>query len=1640
MADETDNFDYSAYIRPPAVAASSKLASVADVTPDAAATGLQHGPTIGQPPIVAARSPQQTQQLAAGVAQQQALKDPRNAVWAAHTDPAHLAAAKDDLASLSRIANVIDPLAQSQEAAHPFDPDYFKNAAAMGGQHTLVGDLGGSVLDSAAGAVHGFFASIREAGRRIDTAQQQGNALGVVNNLLGSAFGYYGVGKVDDNNALSVGIDGKRYGVQHTTGAFENLLGAAFSATPLGAGIAAANEGLNKTNLLPKDFLAANAWVLGEHGNIFEHLPGRGADATTDALRGAVATVDAAHATEVQGAIAASPIHARSPSTVEDFIHSRLPDRTVHVDPDAVIEHVLAQGHDLPWPELAPQLARAVADGNTLEVPFERYHTALADKPYAEALNANTIFREGGMTLENAKAAKPVGDAELEATRGGATDTATLSEITQQDATRRLNDFLDREITSGDEDGLASAIAHDLRRVQDGELDPREALEGWGLEEKREPAPSRAAPEAPSDLTPEEADRFRTLAARAEQATEQVFREQYLTPQPIEHAPAVGMTEAELATYGDRMRAASEEARAQAAEAAYRQIKRERAPEWKEAVAKHTEDGRAEVEGQRNVTVRRLLADDKLDSDLVKAKYPDLAERLPKDIHDKLGLVPDEALAEHLGYGSMREMLNDQAFLHQAVNDAGARNLDDYVSKRAKAIGQARAEQQLGEGFFNPEALKELAMSLVPEDKALGTLIDDFRYLAKMTGRDAFNVGDAKAQAKDSFQGQQVGNVTNLQRLNENIFRTAQKAQQALAKENFGSAWGYKQIQFKQRLQLKEALAFRRTFDKAVKQWGKLAGSRTLAGMDQTALNFIHAIQAELGYAVSSHAADLPKIADLPTYIDARNRAGGELIRSDIPPRDPAKSLGRNLGQMTVEQFNGLKDMIDSIAADGRNQQRVTRAGKARAVDDVRSATISSLNRFDRDIGREEREDPTLLQKLDSVRRGWDAAMVRMEQLIRDFTARNPDHPLMELWHEMMDRKGWKDDKLIAMSKHFEALGKQIGKGFDEWLTARVGEAEAGTGYMPVATKSGDRVFITNKDIVVAALHMGDEAALRKFAEGYDTTPAAIEAIVHKHMTDDAWTYVQGMWDAFGTMSQDAQAAYLHRSGVHLQMVEPRPFTVPKDVQATAGRKLTGGYYPIAYDWDNLPQNQKQMLQSDEVLGAKEFRTFTPQSNYLKARTGFTGPIDMSLDMALTRLRQMAHDLAFRDVLVDLQKVLLHDDVKQAIATKYGPEYIDTIENYIKAVAGAETGGGRSMRTLTRAINYLSNAQQISLIGFNPGTVLKHGLTAAVHSMQTVGPAEFLRSSVDLYRGGGDLRAQLDAESSELRFRHLNANERARDYFEKLQGENNWRATLKRASVWAITELDKESARQVYMAAKQGELDRQQALGQPIDNDKAVAVGNQMVRQAHGSTGVTDTAQILRADDSLWGAIASSETRFMNFFNHNYNRMREIPQAFGYAGEEPDVARGLGLLLTYGILTGTIGAVTAGEFKAAKGGINWLGGLVGSALHVTADAVPVVSTIANAATWAAGGFKGTPRAGMLMQFGIMYGRVAYDLAQVIGAKHGGATERRHIENLIADGTNAVGTTFQLPANAISKIQRFAFQQLDPQAQHTRRTH
>lgn len=110
-----------------------------------------------------------------------------------------------------------------------------------------------------------------------------------------------------------------------------------------------------------------------------------------------IAAHDVEQIAKVQEDVAASQTHTRSPATAQQFLAQQT-DHVVQVDPDTIIE-LQQQGHD-PFPDHREEVIQAVRAGEPLEVPLSTYLAETAGKPWAEGVNKATVFRPGGVSVE----------------------------------------------------------------------------------------------------------------------------------------------------------------------------------------------------------------------------------------------------------------------------------------------------------------------------------------------------------------------------------------------------------------------------------------------------------------------------------------------------------------------------------------------------------------------------------------------------------------------------------------------------------------------------------------------------------------------------------------------------------------------------------------------------------------------------------------------------------------------------------------------------------------------------------------------------------------------------------------------------------------------------------------------------------------------------------------------------------------------------------------------------------------------------------------------------------------------------------------------------------------------------------------
>ncbi len=170
------------------------------------------------------------------------------------------------------------------------------------------------------------------------------------------------------------------------------------------------------------------------------------------------------------------------------------------------------------------------------------------------------------------------------------------------------------------------------------------------------------------------------------------------------------------------------------------------------------------------------------------------------------------------------------------------------------------------------------------------------------------------------------------------------------------------------------------------------------------------------------------------------------------------------------------------------------------------------------------------------------------------------------------------------------------------------------------------------------------------------------------------------------------------------------PESIPIEPVDTPHGQFPGWYYPlIAHPEFEGPV--KKMMGKD-ALEQDGFVRATTANGYTKSRTGVAYPLALDLDMLAPRMRQMIHDVAMRPSVINASKIFYDKDIRSTIFTRFGAEWRDMLAPYLVDVANNANYVPKDQRMFMQASEFIRQNLISTLIGFNPGTVLKHGPTA----------------------------------------------------------------------------------------------------------------------------------------------------------------------------------------------------------------------------------------------------------------------------------------------------------------------------------------
>jgi hypothetical protein len=915
----------------------------------------------------------------------------------------------------------------------------------------------------------------------------------------------------------------------------------------------------------------------------------------------------------------------------------------------------------------------------------------------------------------------------------------------------------------------------------------------------------------------------------------------------FQSAEDAGMTDEQFAAYQAQAEAATEDAK----RALFARLTREQKvtqDEWYKAEKAKVEAGvKAELSDDPVQRALHLLrTGEMLDGTAVPEELQGL--KLSKDgvsaikgapflqfvrgAYADLGVDPDVA-AELMGFSSGDEMLSRMA---------AAEPLKTLVARKTDALMKERYGDAL-----ESEPMPDKAMQAVHSEARADVLFKELRSLARRLGVAVSLDRDELQRTADRIvggkRGDQVRNGYHTAEL-----RAATEAGKAMAKGDLEAAYLHKQQQLLNFFLGRAVTKAKQDRIKAERLFKKVAQAPAQQRLGKSGIGAREQMNALLRrFGVEAPTDGAPK-QSLDAWAMQREAAGQDV---DIAEWILAGQRTAPVDSLTVNELRDVRNAVRAISKLATEHNEVLAEGKKVSLDAAvaelsATAAMSLKDQGPPPIDRNTRD---AIDKAASWGKGMLADLIRMETIIRaldGYDIKGAWHRY--IWNPFQDAKALEADLHKEISAGLEKLLDKLPADVRKALDSKVEiqGLEAATG------RPGP---VTRMWLISAVLNMGNEENLQRLIAGNKITPAIQKQILER-LTKEETELVQGIWDLLETMWPEIAALHERRTGVPLGKVEAVPVYTPHGT-------LRGGYFPLVYDRAVSPVGEMQDVQQiGQLLEGITANVAATARSHTKARVSQLNQalkLD-SLNVLPNHIRQVIHDLAFREFVVSAARLIRDPRMQETLRRRLGENGASDMWTWLKGVASYElfqlpegiTGWDRWLE------NRRSNAAAAVLAG-KVGTAIQNFANLQV-ALATVGPKYLARglqvsamNPVRSYRFAA-------GRSPEIRHRMSLFDRDVREQVNALAKREGWGESMRKFGFGFLAATDIATAVPIWIGAYR------KGLAAGLDERTAARAGDEAVRRTIGSSHPGDLPRLLRARGPM-----RLLTQFHGYMNAQFN-------------------------------------------------------------------------------------------------------------------------------------------------------------------------
>ncbi|HCE10405.1 MAG TPA: hypothetical protein DEQ40_17730, partial [Oxalobacteraceae bacterium] len=715
--------------------------------------------------------------------------------------------------------------------------------------------------------------------------------------------------------------------------------------------------------------------------------------------------------------------------------------------------------------------------------------------------------------------------------------------------------------------------------------------------------------------------------------------------------------------------------------------------------------------------------------------------------------------------------------------------------------------------------------------------------------------------------------------------------------------------------------------------------------------------------------------------------------------------------EMSVEQLRGLRDTIAAMEHLGRERKSIIVNGQRVLVADLvheqlvpkmqeRGDNFTDSQLLDRPEDRHTNPIALALDKLGSRLRAIQAQLKPQEfkrnqydnhELLGPFGAALFDRVFAANYHKVDMLKGLSDD--------FQAKATELGKDWQNSLNDQVANKRL---MDPDRSKEGQPpvpMRISRGRMIGMALHVGNESNFDKLTKGWNWHPEDVWSFLHDNMGEKDWQAVKSVWDQYEKHFPEMQEMARRLGNTAPDKIEPRPFS-------TKFGELPGGYAAIKYDALRSRRGEKEAAgqainPGDGLFNRNYFRADTTTNGSMNARVdGYTDRVDLDFHHIARTLHDSIHDLAYREALIDSNKLIGHPEFRTQFRKTYGPEAYLSLQDWVGRLANSENTD-RAVGALGHFLSYTRTGIVMNGIALRASTVLKHGGSTGIKTTGYFlgGGEKYLASRFASM--GTDYHGQIEGAKEkfpEIRARLL---QQDRDYramsaslFEPESAQSKAERFGHAAVAWSDMMTAVPTAWAAYdRAITEGIPKNLGGTGVPMTEAQSVAYASKIVREAHGSN--IESARSMALNTS--SEALKMFTTLYGFMNNSYGQALDGFDKLRTAGiSNPAIlARSFMALIVPSLWAGYL---VHGAPKDDEGWAAWIGKAIAGEV---AGMVPFVRDVASMVE----GYRsaGQVAAESWLSTMVKAGKDVKDLAQ-----------GNHVHAPIKDIANAAGMGLHIP--------------------------